>query len=125
MAEKMAKPLHCSIAMKKHDKNRRQHRRYTTKTVWANEYSGDYQYRLVAENISAGGIFLKGHTKITNIPSRMVIRLGRKSLEVMAEPVHDHVIKCAHKNSVGVGYRFLKLSPQQNKILTSYLGNLN
>ena len=106
---------------KKAESNRRKFARRHTTNLWVTEYSGDYQFIVAAADLSEGGIFLKGRMKTTDQPSELKIHLGtQQSLDVSAEPIYD----LSTGRLFGTGYRFVRLSTNQTKVLRSYLRNL-
>lgn len=102
--------------------NRRESRRYTVQNLWIKEFAGDYQFVVPAENLSEGGIFLRGRLKTTVGVSQLTIPLGENgTLKVSARPVHDRI----SRDSYGTGYKFDELSGAQAKALKGFLRDLD
>jgi len=85
------------------------------------EIQGDYQYLLRAEDISLGGILLKGRVQTSKEDSVLRIPSGGKPIELRATPLYDRSIE----GTFGVAFRFKKLSNAQEKALRGLIRNLN
>lgn len=110
-AKAKAKPKHTKKTARPPE--RRKFKRIAVKNLWVVELRGDYQFVAQAQDLSEGGIFLKGHLKTSDMPSKIRIPLGNQTVEVAAIAVRDQI----SKSNYGTGYQFVGVSKELSKSL--------